>query len=163
MPISSGGANAPNTRIVAQPRRSHKNHLALQPGATAGTSAFADAQYSIFPNEDVYMRATLLIAAASALALAACSEKQTNQLQESTSSAIGTVHNSLQDSSAPLGQLKEQASAAIGAAKQAGAAAAALSPELKEQVDKLKEQASAVKGALQAQEKKAEQPQSEQK
>ncbi|MGR2680921.1 hypothetical protein [Chromobacterium haemolyticum] len=160
MPISSGGANAPNTRIVAQPRRSHKNHLALQPGATDGTSAFADAQYSIFPNEDVYMRATLLIAVASALALAACSEKQTNQLQESASSAIGTVHNSLQDSSAPLGQLKEQASAAIGAAKQAGAA---LSPELKEQVDKLKEQASAVKGALQAQEKKAEQLQSEQK
>ena len=54
------------------------------------------------------MRATLLIAVASTLALAACSEKQTTQLQESASSAIGTVHNSLQDSSAPLGQLRNK-------------------------------------------------------
>ncbi|WP_233201075.1 hypothetical protein [Chromobacterium alticapitis] len=92
---------------------------------------------------------TAMIAATSALLLAGCNQQQTAQLQEAASAAIGSVHQSVDGASAPLGQLHQQASAAMGAARQAVDAASALNPELKQQVDKLKEQASAVKDALQ--------------
>ncbi|MCL6262417.1 hypothetical protein [Craterilacuibacter sp. RT1T] len=104
--------------------------------------------------------------------LSACSGEQTTQLQQAASSAIGALDGNdkqsleqlknqasaaigdakqqLKDSSAPLGQLKQQASAAIGVAKRLGDAAIILNPELKGQVDELKQQASAVKEAAAA-------------
>ncbi|WP_199155170.1 hypothetical protein [Chromobacterium sp. ASV23] len=91
---------------------------------------------------------TVIIAACSALILAGCNQQQTSQLQQAASAAIGSVHQSVDGASAPLGQLQQQASAALGVAKQVGAAATVLNPELKQQVDKLKEQASALKGAI---------------
>ena len=84
------------------------------------------------------------------LLLAACSEQQTNQLQQAASAAIGTVHQQVKDASEPLGELKKQASSALGTAQKLGEAAAVLNPEIKEQVDQLKDQASAVKGVLPA-------------
>ncbi|KUM03097.1 hypothetical protein KIF53_00100 [Chromobacterium subtsugae] len=94
------------------------------------------------------MRTPILLMSA-ALALAGCDQRQTAQLQQAASAAIGNVHQGVDAASAPLGQLKEQASAALGAAKQVGAAATLLNPELKEQVEKLKRQASDIQGAIQ--------------
>ena len=89
----------------------------------------------------------VMLATGSALLLAGCNQQQTTQLQQAASAAIGSVHQSVDGASAPLGQLKDQASAAIGAAKLA-ASAATQNPEVKQQMDKLKEQASALKGAI---------------
>lgn len=84
-----------------------------------------------------------------ALGLAACGDKQTAQLQQSASAAIGEVRSTVEEASAPVGQLKQEASAALGAAvSKVGSAAAALKPELQQQMDKLKQQASAVKEAV---------------
>ncbi|OHX12210.1 lipoprotein [Chromobacterium sphagni] len=94
------------------------------------------------------MRTPIFLLSAT-LALAGCNPQQTTQLQQAASAAIGSVHQGVDTASAPLGQLKEQASAALGVAKQMGAAATLLNPELKEQVDKLKRQASDIKGAIQ--------------
>jgi hypothetical protein len=91
----------------------------------------------------------LPLAIALTLGLAACSDKQTTQLQQSASDAIGAVHSTVEAASAPVGELKQEASAALGtAAIKVGSAAAALKPELKQQMDKLKQQASAVKQAV---------------
>lgn len=50
--------------------------------------------------------------------LGACSDEQTASLQNQASAAIGSVHQVVRDSSAPLVQLKQQASAAIGSVHQ---------------------------------------------
>lgn len=84
------------------------------------------------------------------LGLAACSDEQTAKLQQSASAAIGAVHATVEEASAPVGQLKQQASAVLGVAAKVGQAAAVLDPELKEQVDELKQQAAAAKEAVQA-------------
>ena len=55
----------------------------------------------------------LTIALLSAAALAGCTAEQTSQLQQQASAAIGGAHQVVQDSSAPLGELKQQASAAL--------------------------------------------------
>lgn len=78
---------------------------------------------------------------AALLLLAACSEKQTTQLQQTASAAIGAVHKSVEASSQPLGELKKHASAAAGAA-------VLLNPQLKEKLDQVKQQASAALGVV---------------
>lgn len=79
----------------------------------------------------------VIFAAVCALPLAGCNQQQTAQLQQAASAAIGEAHQGL-----------DAASAALGAAKQAVDSAAALNPEWKQQLDQLKQQASAAKGAL---------------
>ncbi|OWY38092.1 hypothetical protein CEK28_14300 [Xenophilus sp. AP218F] len=96
------------------------------------------------------MRTSALMLLASASLLAACSQEQAAQLQNTASAAIGAAHNTVKDASAPLADLKKQASAAVGIASKVGEAAAVFNPELKEQVDQLKEQASAAKGVINA-------------
>jgi len=66
------------------------------------------------------MRKLWIVLAASA-GLVACSAEQASKLQQQASAAIGTAHQVVQDSSAPLGELKQQASAArAGAADRRG-------------------------------------------
>lgn len=96
---------------------------------------------------------------AGVILLTACSEEQTARLQQQASAAIGGVHQVVQDSSAPLaelkqqasavlgdGKLKQQASAAIGVAKRVGEAAAVFDPELGEQIDQAKQAADILQG-----------------
>lgn len=93
-------------------------------------------------------KSCLLLVIVLSLGLAACSDEQTAKLQQSASAAIGAVHTTVEEASAPVGQLKQQASAALGVAAKVGQAAAILDPELKEQMDELKQQASSVKEAV---------------
>lgn len=99
------------------------------------------------------MRAVIVVLLAS-LGLAACSEQQTAKLQQDASAAIGGVHRVVADSSAPLGALRQQAgqlaqdaSAALGVATRVGKAAAALDPELGQELDEARQQVDAVKEA----------------
>jgi len=102
--------------------------------------------------------------------LAACSGEDTAKLQQAASAAIGVANSDssaslsdlkaqasaaigelkaqVKDGSAPVAELKSQASAAFGVAKKLGEAAAIVNPELKEQVDTLKQQASDAKAVL---------------
>ncbi|AUH53100.1 hypothetical protein CXB49_21045 [Chromobacterium sp. ATCC 53434] len=96
---------------------------------------------------------TILIPLCASFAIAGCDQQQTTQLQQAASAAIGNVHKSVETASAPLGQLQQQASDALGAAKQIGSATLN-NPEVKQQVDKLKEQASALKSAIKPQDEK---------
>ncbi len=52
------------------------------------------------------------------ISLAACTQQQTEQAQQTASAAVGAATQALGDASAPLGDLKQHASAVLGEAKQ---------------------------------------------
>lgn len=71
--------------------------------------------------------------------LTACSQQQSEQVQQAASAAIGAAHNSLQASSAPLAALRQQASNVTAEAKQHAATLLTENPALGNAVAILKQ------------------------